>query len=172
MIDGKLVSRKYKKRKEIKKYIGCPISIIAENGVCSIESTIDVCGIELEILGSANITSTLPKNWIVRSNKSKFIMFNLDLTPIQNSRLFVYQGDIKIKNATFCDKDGIVIPYKIFKQPVIFGALDWTYNAQDENWNKKSRQKRPTGQIIHRKKRNDALDNAIMEHKNLEGGSY
>ena len=73
--------------------------IICNDGECSIESNVDILGIEINFTGTADITPTLPDGWIMQGNKSKMLLISLEGLAIKNQKLFTYEGILNIKNA-------------------------------------------------------------------------
>ena len=47
-------------------------TIICNNGLCSLDSNVDIAGIQIDFNGKVEITPTLPEAWIMQGNKSKF----------------------------------------------------------------------------------------------------
>lgn len=160
MINGKLRSEIYKEKKPNIKYQGTPITIMCDDGVCSVSSSVEICGIQLDLLGSGNITPTIPKDWSFKGNKNKLLMFNINLGSLQNEQLFIYQGTLKIKKAVFCDKEGNIIPHKTFSSPTSLGALEWTFDGEGQSWDKHKSRKRQGnyGKIVYRERKSDPLN--------------
>jgi len=65
-------------------------TIICNDGECSIESNVDILGIEIDFVGIADITPTLPDGWIMQGNKNKMLLIGLQGLPIKNQKLFTF----------------------------------------------------------------------------------
>ena len=71
--------------------------IICNGGECSIQSNVDILGIEIDFIGTADITPTLPDGWIMQGNKNKMLLIALQGLPVKNQKLFTYEGTFTIK---------------------------------------------------------------------------
>ena len=108
--------------------------IICNNGECSITSDTDILGIELEFNGVAEITPSLPENWILQGNKTKIIIFTTQSVPIKNSTLFSYIGDMKIIKSIVVNTQAQKILSDIENVKFKWNNQNWNLNQESENW--------------------------------------
>tara|TARA_R100000808_G_C2099467_1_gene117074 strand:+ start:318 stop:887 length:570 start_codon:yes stop_codon:yes gene_type:complete len=80
--------------------------IMADNGICSLDSNAGVMGIQLHFIGEAQITPELPEGWILQGNNNIMLMFTLKNNPIGKQTLFRYKGYIKIVKAIISNDKG------------------------------------------------------------------
>mgnify|MGYP003132554524 CR=1 FL=1 len=109
-------------------------SIICDNGDCFIESNVDIMGIEIDFIGKAKITPTLPDGWIMQGNKSKMLLFTLQNLPIKNQKLFTYFGSIKINNIIIVNNDAKSIFCEIKNVNPTWIRQDWSMDLEADNW--------------------------------------
>lgn len=81
-------------------------TIICNNGLCSLDSNVDIAGIQIDFNGKVEITPTLPEGWIMQGNKSKILIFTLQNVTIQKNELFTYLGIINIKKILLSNPQG------------------------------------------------------------------
>tara|TARA_R100000655_G_C2933532_1_gene184424 strand:+ start:214 stop:768 length:555 start_codon:yes stop_codon:yes gene_type:complete len=95
-------------------------NISFEEGVCAIDSNVDIMGIQIHFKGKAEFTPQLPEGWILQGNNNKMIMFALSGVPIQKQILFTYNGEFDIRDLIISDKNATKITCKIIRNKV-----DW-----------------------------------------------
>ena len=88
-------------------------TIICNNGDCSIDSDVEILGIEINFSGKAEITPTLPDNWIMQGNENKIIIFTIQGIPITKQSLFTYIGEVNINNVILSNKEAKKVSYTI-----------------------------------------------------------
>ena len=88
-------------------------TIVCNDGDCSIDSNVEILGIEINFSGKAEITPTLPDNWIMQGNQNKLLIFTLQNAPLQKHSLFNYIGEINIVKSVIANKNGLKINYFI-----------------------------------------------------------
>ena len=108
--------------------------IIADNGICSLESDVGVMGIQLQFVGEAEITPELPEGWILQGNSSRMIMFTLQANPIQNQTLFTYKGYIKILKAIIGNNKGERLSESIKEVKYNWGSQEFDFSVDTSSW--------------------------------------
>ena len=108
--------------------------IICNNGSCSIESNVDILGIEIDFTGKAKITPTLPEGWVMQGNKSKMILFTLQGLPIKNQKLFTYTGEVKINKIIVANKDAKRIFCQIKNVEASWIKQNWSMDIEADTW--------------------------------------
>ena len=109
-------------------------TIICNNGSCSIESNVDILGIEIDFTGTADITPTLPEGWIMQGNKSKILLIGLQGLAIKNLQLFTYEGTVKIKKVIVANKEGKRIQCNIENVNSTWITQNWSMNLEADTW--------------------------------------
>tara|TARA_Y100001963_G_scaffold126628_1_gene179319 strand:- start:866 stop:1396 length:531 start_codon:yes stop_codon:yes gene_type:complete len=109
-------------------------SIIINNGDCYIESNVDIMGIEIDFIGAASITPTLPEGWIMQGNKSKMILVSLQGVGIKNQKLFTYFGSIKINNIIVANNEGKSVFCKIENVNPTWIRQNWSMDKETDTW--------------------------------------
>ena len=126
---------KAKELKDIKKpnlnnYSDGYAKILCNEGLCSIESNVEIVGIQLEFLGNAEITPKLPESWIMQGKNNKILMFSLNNIPIQNVDLFEYIGQVKIVKHIVVDKNVKKVKTDIVKTKVDWKSSYWDWGVE------------------------------------------
>ena len=88
-------------------------TIVCNDGDCSIDSNVEILGIEINFSGKAEITPTLPDNWIMQGNENKIIIFTIQGIPITKQSLFTYIGEVNINNVILSNKEAKKVSYTI-----------------------------------------------------------
>jgi len=109
-------------------------TIICNNGSCSIESTVDILGIEIDFTGTASITPTLPEGWIMQGNKSKMLLIGLQGVAIKNQELFTYKGTIKLKKVLVSNKEAKLIRCHIENVNPTWRNQHWDTSIEADTW--------------------------------------
>jgi len=109
-------------------------TIICNNGSCSIESNVDIMGIEIDFIGIVSITPTLPDGWIMQGNKSKMLLFGLQGLVIKNQKLFTYEGTIKLKKVVVGNKEGKQIICNIQNVKPTWLHQNWRFDIDTSSW--------------------------------------
>ena len=108
--------------------------IICNNGSCSIESNVDILGIEIDFKGRASITPTLPDGWIMQGNKNKMLLIGLQGVAIKNQELFTYKGSIKLKKVIVANKDAKRIICNIENVNPTWTRQNWSMDIEADTW--------------------------------------
>ena len=109
-------------------------TIICNDGSCSIESNVDILGIEIDFTGTADITPTLPEGWIMQGNKSKILLIGLQGLSIKNQELFTYEGSIKLKKVVVANKDAKRIICNIENVNPTWTRQNWSMDIETDTW--------------------------------------
>tara|TARA_Y100001937_G_C7039122_1_gene293777 strand:+ start:343 stop:885 length:543 start_codon:yes stop_codon:yes gene_type:complete len=118
-------------------------SIICNDGECSIESNVDILGIQIDFVGIADITPTLPNGWIMQGNKNKMVLIALQGLPIKNQKLFTYEGTFTIKKVIVANNEARRIICNIENVNPVWTNQQWSMDIEADNWdNFKSRVKK------------------------------
>jgi len=118
-------------------------TIICNDGECSIQSNVDILGIEIDFIGIADITPTLPDGWIVQGNKNKMLLIGLQGLPIKNQKLFTYEGSFTIKKVIVANNEAKRIICNIEKVNPTWTEQNWSMDIEADQWdNFKSRVKK------------------------------
>ncbi len=118
-------------------------SIICNDGDCTIESNVDILGIEIDFVGIADITPTLPDGWIMQGNKNKMLLIALQGLPIKNQKLFTYEGTFTIKKVIVANNQAKRIICNIENVNPVWTNQQWSMDIEADNWdNFKSRVKK------------------------------
>ena len=80
-------------------------TISCEQGECSLDSEVEIMGIQIHFQGKAEITPELPEGWILQGNNNKMLIFSLSGVAIKKQILFTYKGKINISNLILSDKN-------------------------------------------------------------------
>ena len=120
--------KKYKPRLEEKAFI------IADNGICSLESNVGVMGIQLKFKGTAQITPELPDGWILQGNNNTILMFTLQNNPIQNQILFSYKGYVEITDIIISNDKGERLSERITKNYSNWGSQLFDFSVDASSW--------------------------------------
>lgn len=110
------------------------VNIICNKGLCSIESNVDVLGIQLEFKGNAEITAKLPNSWIMQGNKNTILMFSLQNVPIRNIELFEYDGEVRITKTIVCNIDSKRIKTYVTETKVDWKTQSWDLEKETSVW--------------------------------------
>ena len=89
--------------------------ITCNDGLCAIDSNVEIMGIEIHFTGKVEITPDLPDNWIMQGNQNKLLIFTLQNAPLEKHSLFNYVGDIKINNIVIANKEGRKVQFLLTK---------------------------------------------------------
>ena len=108
--------------------------IMADNGICSLESDVGVMGIQLQFVGEAEITPELPEGWILQGNNNTIIIFTLQHNPIQNQTLFTYKGYIKILKAIIGNNKGERLSESIKEVKYNWGSQEFDFSVDTSSW--------------------------------------
>ena len=80
-------------------------TISCEQGECSLDSEVEIMGIQIHFQGKAEITPKLPEGWILQGNNNKMLIVSLSGVPIKKQTIFTYKGKINISNLILSDKN-------------------------------------------------------------------
>ena len=108
--------------------------IICNDGECSIESNVDILGIEIDFVGIADITPTLPDGWIMQGNKNKMLLIGLQGLPIKNQKLFTYEGSFTIKKVIVANNEAKRIICNIEKVNPTWTEQNWFMDIEADKW--------------------------------------
>ena len=97
------------------------------NGVCNIEGSYDIRGVEIRYRGSIDTTKTCGDLAEVMVSNSKIVVISLGTGNL--SELFTYKGDLKITSVKVADSNAEIIP-TIIKRVMDYSELINT-NAED-----------------------------------------
>ena len=109
-------------------------TILVDNGLCSLETNINIFGIEIQFEGKAEIEPELPEGWILQGNNNTLLMICLQNNPIQNSPLFNYKGLFEIKNVIICNIEGKKLSEKIKRNYSNWAAQSFDLSTDTSNW--------------------------------------
>ena len=109
-------------------------SIICNDGDCTIESNVDILGIEIDFVGIADITPTLPNGWIMQGNKNKMLLIGLQGLPIKNQKLFTYEGSFTIKKVIVANNEAKRIICNIEKVNPTWTEQNWSMDIEADQW--------------------------------------
>ena len=108
--------------------------IMADNGICSLETYAGVMGIQLHFIGEAEITPELPEGWILQGNNNTILIFTLGANPIQNQELFSYRGYIKIVKAIISNDKGERLSERIKEVNSNWGSQSFDFSIDTSSW--------------------------------------
>jgi hypothetical protein len=108
--------------------------IICNDGECSIQSNVDILGIEIDFIGIADITPTLPDGWIMQGNKNKMLLIGLQGLPIKNQKLFTYEGSFTIKKVIVANNEAKRIICNIEKVNPTWTEQNWSMDIEADQW--------------------------------------
>ena len=108
--------------------------IICNGGECSIQSNVDILGIEIDFIGTADITPTLPDGWIMQGNKNKMLLIALQGLPVKNQKLFTYEGTFTIKKLIVANNEAKRIICNIEKVNPTWTEQNWSMDIEADNW--------------------------------------
>lgn len=109
-------------------------SIICNDGDCTIESNVDILGIEIDFVGIADITPTLPDGWIMQGNKNKMLLIGLQGSPIKNQKLFTYEGSFTIKKVIVANNEARRIICNIENVNPVWTEQNWSMDIEADQW--------------------------------------
>ena len=122
------LEKKYNLKAQNKAYIYC------NNGICNIESSSDVFGIQLYFKGKAEITPKLPDGWILQGNKKTILIYTLQNITMKNQILFEYEGYIKIMKAISVNKNNEKLSEKILINNSNWDNQKFDFSIDNTNW--------------------------------------
>ena len=108
--------------------------IMADNGICSLETYAGVMGVQLHFIGEAEITPELPEGWILQGNNNTILMFTLGANPIQNQELFTYKGYIKIVKAIISNDKGEQLSERIKEVNSNWSSQSFDFSIDASSW--------------------------------------
>jgi hypothetical protein len=108
--------------------------IMADNGICSLETYAGVMGVQLHFIGEAEITPELPEGWILQGNNNTILMFTLGNNPIQNQTLFTYKGYIKIVKAIISNGKGEQLSERIKEVNSNWDSQSFDFSIDTSSW--------------------------------------
>jgi hypothetical protein len=77
------------------------------NGYCKYEADGIIAGFQFAVNGMFKITENyLPSGWALDYNENTIILYSQDGSHLEDSRLFSYEGDLKIESSIFADWHG------------------------------------------------------------------
>ena len=118
-------------------------TIVCNDGDCSIDSDVEILGIEINFSGKAEITPTLPDNWIMQGNNKKIIIFTIFGTPITKHQLFTYIGQVDITKVILANKQGQKIASKVTNEKSDWVKETTTFLKSQTTWDEiKDRRKK------------------------------
>ena len=82
-------------------------TISCEQGECSLDSEVEIMGIQIHFQGKAEITPQLPEGWILQGNNNKMLIVSLSGVPIKKQTIFTYKGKINISNLILSECIGV-----------------------------------------------------------------
>ena len=135
MAEAKKLGEVYKFNKHKKNY--GKATIVCDNGECILDSDIGIMGIELNFKGKAEITPTLPDDWILQGNNNKIIIFTLQNSPIQKTSLFTYTGSVEIRSVIISDKNANKLHCTITKYKPKWNQEQLGIDIDAQNWDDK-----------------------------------
>jgi hypothetical protein len=101
-----------------------------------IDTNINYQGIEIEYVGTINITSLLPSSYIVKSGNNKVIIIKLIKNDDILSDLFTYKGVAMITKCMIVTQDLETHNIYINKSNLeLYNRLDGDYDNISKNWN-------------------------------------
>ena len=101
-----------------------------------IDTNINYQGIEIEYVGTINIMSLLPSNYIVKSGNNKVIIIKLIKNDDILSDLFTYRGMAMITKCMIVTQDLETHNIYINKSNLeLYNRLDGDYDNISKNWN-------------------------------------
>ena len=101
-----------------------------------IDTNINYQGIEIEYVGTINITSLLPSSYIVKSGNNKVIIIKLIKNDDILSDLFTYKGVAMITKGMIVTQDLETHNIYINKSNLeLYNRLDGDYDNISKNWN-------------------------------------
>ena len=101
-----------------------------------IDTNINYQGIEIEYVGTINITSLLPSSYIVKSGNNKVIIIKLIKNDDILSDLFIYKGVAMITKCMIVTQDLETHNIYINKSNLeLYNRLDGDYDNISKNWN-------------------------------------
>jgi hypothetical protein len=101
-----------------------------------IDTNINYQGIEIEYVGTVNITSLLPSSYIVKSGNNKVIIIKLIKNDDILSDLFTYKGVAMITKCMIVTQDLETHNIYINKSNLeLYNRLDGDYDNISKNWN-------------------------------------
>ena len=110
------------------------VNIVYYDGICAIDSTVEIMGLEIDFQGKVEITPTLPEGWILQGNNSKILIFTLQNRSIEKCVLFTYVGVVKLKTIIVANTQGRQISHsKAYVKPD-FEKQNWDFTLQDSTW--------------------------------------
>ena len=99
-------------------------------------TNINYQGIEIEYVGTVNITSLLPSSYIVKSGNNKVIIIKLIKNDDILSDLFTYKGVAMITKCMIVTQDLETHNIYINKSNLeLYNRLDGDYDNISKNWN-------------------------------------
>tara|TARA_B100001769_G_C22001455_1_gene538177 strand:- start:537 stop:1007 length:471 start_codon:yes stop_codon:yes gene_type:complete len=100
-----------------------------------IDTNMNYQGIEIEYVGTINITSLLPSNYIVKSGNNKIIIIKLTKDQDILSDLFTYKGVAMITRCMLVKEDLETHNIYINKSNLeLYNRLDGDYDNISKNW--------------------------------------
>ena len=91
MIEGKKLKEFYNFDKH--KPVNGHAILFYDNGICELDSTVEISGLEIDFKGKVEITPLLPEGFILQGNDSKILIFTMQNITLQKQDLFKYKGE-------------------------------------------------------------------------------
>jgi len=108
--------------------------ITCNDGLCAIDSNVEIMGVEIHFTGKAEITPDLPDNWIMQGNQNKLLIFTLQNVPLEKHSLFNYVGNIKINNIVIANKEGRKVQFLLTKNKPSWLFETSNFNINTTKW--------------------------------------
>ena len=86
-------------------------SLLLNNGLATIESTANIVGMELDVLGKFSFSKFLNDDWIALAGVKKIVIADTKMVGIKTGDLFSFTGKLKIKQATMVDANQEIITF-------------------------------------------------------------
>ena len=127
-------------------------SIICNEGICAIDSNVDIMGIQITYKGKAEITPVLPEGWYLQGNKHTIIIFTLQNLSIKKMTLFEYSGLVKIESVLVSNPQHQKVITTITDVKPTWLNQYWSMSAEAGTWDDFKDQSKKG--IIHKTKLN------------------
>jgi len=111
-------------------------TIICNDGICAIDSNVDIMGIQIKYKGKAEIKPVLPEGWYLQGNNHTLIMFTLQSVPIKQHTLFEYDGLVEIQNIIVSNPQSQKVITLIEDVKPTWLNQYWAMEAETTTWDK------------------------------------
>ena len=110
-------------------------TISCEQGECSLDSEVEIMGIQIHFQGKAEITPQLPEGWILQGNNNKMLIVSLSGVAIKKQTLFTYKGKINISNLILSDKNANKVTCGSKTNRDDWERQPYSLSSDTTNWN-------------------------------------